>query len=284
MPRLQPAAGYITAKTAMTMLNISDATLSGYVKKGWLKRYGPPERQHKFYKLSEVEAIILSRNTFDEYQEKLPAFFEDATPEDIPAIVDIDERTFNAGHDGAEPRDSYIQWLRETYFRWMEKNPQAFSVLRSSSKKVVGYSIFLPLKKDTMDRFIRDEISMSDIPNEDIELFQAGKPLHVYVIALCIDPVYKSATKHEYGAKLIKGLFRYILDFAQEGVEIEDITARSYKPDGKRLMREMGMTLLRSPVPNKELFLLRVGESGYPILMRYSDLLAEWKQKHDVRQ
>lgn len=282
MPRLQPAAGYITAKTAMTMLDISDATLSGYVKKGWLKRYGPPERQHKFYKLSEVEAILLSRNTFDEYQEKLPAFFEEATPEDIPAIVDIDERTFNAGHEGAEPREAYIRWLEETYLCWIRRTPQAFSVLRNSAKKVVGYSIFLPLKKDTLDQFVRDEISMSDIPVDDVEIFRAGKPLHVYIIALCVDPVYKSIVKHEYGAKLIKGLFRYILDFAQEGVEIEDITARSYKPDGKRLMREMGMTLLRSPVQGKDLFYLRVGESGYPVLVRYCDLLAQWKQSHPV--
>lgn len=282
MPRLKPAPGYITAKEAIAMLDISDATLSSYVKKGWLKRYGPPDRQHKFYKLSEVEAIILSRNTFDEYQEKLPAFFDEATFEDIPAIVDIDERTFNAGHDRAEPRETYLHWLGETYLRWMKKTPKAFAVLRNSANKVVGYSILLPLKKETMDRFVRDEVRMSDISTDDVELFQAGKSLHVYVIALCVDPVYKSAVKHEYGARLIKGLFRSILDFAQEGIEIEDITARSYKPDGKRLMREIGMAHLRSPVPDKELFCLRVGESGYPILVRYSDALADWKRNHST--
>src|SRR6266496_3512504 len=95
LPRLKPAPGYITAKEAIAMLNISDSTLSAYVKKGWLKRYGPSGRQHKFYKLSEVEALIESRNTFDEYQEMLPASFDVAAPEDMSTIVDIDKRTFH---------------------------------------------------------------------------------------------------------------------------------------------------------------------------------------------
>ncbi len=88
------------------MLDISDATLSTYVKKGWLKRYGPSNRQHKFYKLSEVEALIESRNTFDEYQEMLPASFDVATPEDMPTIVDIDKRTF------------HVDITEETYLRF----------------------------------------------------------------------------------------------------------------------------------------------------------------------
>ena len=79
------------------MLDISDATLSSYVKKGWLKRYGPPGRQHKFYKLSEVEALIESRNTFIEYQEPLPASFDVAPPEDMSTKVDIDKRAFHGG-------------------------------------------------------------------------------------------------------------------------------------------------------------------------------------------
>ncbi|MGB8346537.1 MAG: hypothetical protein WCD86_16750 [Ktedonobacteraceae bacterium] len=281
MPRLKPAPGYITAADAISMLDISDATLSQYVKRGWLKRYGPLERKHKFYKLSEVEAIIAARNTFDEYQEKLPAFFEPATPGDIPTIVNIDERTFNADHQWEEPRELYIQWVGETYSRWLGKNPEAFSVLRDTAGKVVGYSIFLPLKKAIIDRFVRDEMSMSDILPDDVDLFEPGKPLHIYVIALCVDPVYKSKeVKHGYGKRLIQGLFNFMLDLARRGIEIETITARSYTPDGKRLLREMGMTHLRSPVPEKELFSIRVADSGFWALVRYSDLLDEWKREH----
>ncbi len=268
MPRLKPAPGYITATEATSMLDISDATLSLYVKKGWLKRYGPPERKHKFYKLSEVESLIESRNIFDEYQEILPASFDIAAPEDISAIIDIDKRTFHVGI------------TEETYLRWMRKNTETFFVLRDSASKIVGYTCILPIRKETMNRFVRDEIDMDDISPDDVDLFEPGRPLNLYVIALCVDPTYKSAVKHDYGARLIRGLFAFVLELARRGVEIETITARTYKADGIRLLRKMGIPQLRSPVRGKHLFSVRVTDSGFPILALYSDLLAEWKQRH----
>ena len=180
----------------------------------------------------------------------------------------------------AEPRETYIPWIEETYRRWFKRNPEAFFALRSVTNRLVGYAIFLPFKKDTINKFVKDEIKMSDIPSSDIELFRPDKPLHLYMVALCVDPVFKSKVKHTYGARLITGLFSYVYDLAREGIEIQTITARSYTPDGKRLMREMGMTHLRSTVPGKELFSINVSESGYPVLIRYSDLLTEWKQSH----
>jgi hypothetical protein len=270
LPRLKPAPGYITAKEAIAMLDISDATLSTYVKKGWLKRYGPSNRQHKFYKLSEVEALIESRNTFDEYQEMLPASFDAATSEDMPTIVDIDKRTF------------HVDITEETYLRWMRKNPETFFVLRDGGEKVVGYACLLPLKKEVMDRFVRDEIDMDDISPDDVALFEPGRPLHLYVIALCVDPVYRATIKHEYGARLVRGLFTFVLELARRGIEIETITARTDKADGIRLLRKMGIPQLRSPVIGKHLFSVYVADSGFPILVRYSDLLADWKQKHLV--
>jgi len=254
------------------MLNISDATLSLYVKKGWLKRYGPLERKHKFYKLSEVEALVEARNTFDEYIEVLPAVFELATVADMPAIIDIDNRTFHAGI------------TEETYLRWMRKNPEAFFVLKDTASKIVGYAILLPLEKEVRDRVVRDEIKMDEITPDDVDLFQPGKPLHLYVIALCVDPAYKAGVKRSYGSILVRGLFASILELGRRGVEIETITARTYKPDGIRILRKMGIPQLRSPVIGKHLFSVRVADSGLPMLVRYSDLLADWKQKHLVAE
>lgn len=287
MPRLTPAPGYITAKQATEMLNISDATLSTYVRNGWLKRYGPPARKHKFYKLSEIEALIASRNVFGEYQEKLPAFFSTATPDDIPAIADIDERTFNANKkEKAEPKETYLHWIEDTYLHWLQKNPETFFVLRNTNKQVIGFAALVPIKKNTLDRFIRDEIGMSEISSEDIELFEAGKPLHLYVIALCIDPIYKASAKVTYGAQMIEKIFAFLLDLARRGVEIETITARNEKdkPDGKNLLQKMGIPQLRSPIPDMYLFSVRVADSGYPKLVQYSDTLAEWKKEHFITQ
>jgi hypothetical protein len=275
MPRLQPAPGYITATEAKQRLNISDATLAQYVKAGWLKRYGPPERKHLFYKLSEVEAILASRHTFDEYQERRPASIESVTLADIPAIADIDERTFNIGKEKSRTREAYLQWIEPVYRSWFQKNPQAFFLLRDTSERVVGFACLLPTSRTIIERFVRDEIDMDDITPADVELFEPGRDLHLYVIAIAIDPVYRQSAKRDYGAQLIRHLYTFLYELARRGVVITTITARSYKPDGLHLLRKLGIPQLRSPVPDKQLFQVTVAESGAPFLVTYSNLLEQ---------
>src|SRR5579864_9285239 len=100
MPRLNPAPGFVTAKEAVSMLNGSDAMLSRYVKEGRLKRYGPPERKHKFYKVSEIEAVIAGRNVFEaeythgQWRTNPTSKFELAQEEDMSTIARIGTAIF----------------------------------------------------------------------------------------------------------------------------------------------------------------------------------------------
>ncbi len=275
MPRPAPPAGYITAGEAAKRLKVNDAMLSRYVKQGRLNRYGPEERKHKYYKASEVQAIIDAENAFFEAGTKpkhLTSFFTQATIDDLPIIIDIDKRTFHE------------EINEETYLRWMRKNPETFFVLRNLEKKIIGFACLLPIKKTAMEQFVRDEISMDDISPEDIDLFQPGKPLHIYVIALCVDPAFRVKVKHTYGASLVRGTFTFFYDLGRRGVEIETVTARTFTPDGIHLMREMGMPQLRSPVPGKHLFEVRIAESGFPVFEHYSNLLVEWKREHQIEE
>ena len=167
----------------------------------------------------------------------------------------------------------------------MQRNPQTFFVLTNAVEKVVGFVSLLPLKKSTLDHLVRDEIKWMDIPNKDIDLFEPGKPLHLYIIAVCVDPTYKGAAKERYGAGIISGLFDFFLGLAKQGIEIDTLTARNElnKPDGKRLAQKLGMPQLRSPVAHMNLFSVRVADSGYPLLVQYSNLLEAWKQEHQRR-
>jgi hypothetical protein len=257
--------------------------LRTYIQKGLIERVVPPGRKQGFYKREDVEK--LAREIEFAWQGDAKAarsHFRQATLADIEAIADIDERIFNASEDEPEPRRIYLQWDRDTYSRWIQRNAQTFFVLTNTANKVLGFASLLPLKKETLDRFIRDEIKWTDIPSEDIDLFEPGKPLHLYVIAICVDPTYPTKAKEGYAARLISGLFGFFLDLAKHGVEVEAITARNEKnhPDGKRLSQKLGMTQLRSPVARMYLFSIRVADSGYPAFVEYSDLLEAWKKEH----
>lgn len=279
MPRLKPAEGYVTAGEAVRLLEISDSMLSQLVKQGKLKRYGPEGRKHKFYKLSEVEAELAARQTFDAYAEAAPAaFFDAATEADMSTIVDMDLRTFAA------------PFRVETYLGWLRKNPRSFFVLRAreATGTLVGFACLLPLRPEVMARFLRDEIALDDITPGDVLAYEpGGGPYSLYVIALVIDPAYRrAADKRAYGAALARGIFSFLLDLAREGVEIERISARSERPDGIEMMRHLGMPQVRPSVPpppehKKRLqFSVRVRESGFHLLMKYCDVLDEWRRAH----
>ncbi len=275
MPRPAPPPGYITAGEVARRLKVNDAMISRYVAQGRLNRYGPEERKHKYYKESEVQAIIDADRAFFEAGVKpkhLTSFFRRADLDDLPIIVDIDTRTFH------EPLNE------ETYLRWMRKNPETFFVLRDAEDKVIGFACLLPMKTEIMQKFVHDEIALDDISPDDIDLFEPGKPLHIYIIALCIDPSFKPKTKHTYGASLVRGTFTFIYDLARRGVKIETITARTFTPDGIRLLRRMGIPQLKSPTPDKNLFEVSVLDSGFHVFARYSDLLDEWKREHQQVQ
>ncbi len=267
MPRLQPPPGYLTAKEAAARLGISDSLLSRYVSQNKLHRYGPEERKHKFYKESEVEALRETERLFTgeyekgDYKKHPVSKFEQATPADMPAIVEISSRIF-----GDPPP-------LETRLAWQRKAPESFYVLRNAAGDIVGYTSVLALRRDTLERFVRDEISSEQITADDVEEYRPGRALHLYVMAIGIDPAYSVREKHEYGARLVAGLFSWLLDLAARGVEIETITARTYKPDGLRLLRKMGIPQLRSPVPDKALFSVRIPDSGFPMFVRYSEAL-----------
>ncbi len=276
MPRLEPAPGYVTAKEAQRLLEVSDATLYRYVVEGKLKRYWPPERKHKFYKLTEIEAVKAARNVFvpeyrpGDWRVNPSTVFEPASPKDMPIIVDMDHRIF------AEDEPVEEEW----YARWQRKNPETFFVIRDQAQMIKAYACFLPVERQTLDKYLNGEIDIDVITEDKIDLWRPGKPLHVYVMAMGVDPACSGSEKHEYGARLINGLFSFLLELGEHGVEIETISARSFLSDGIRLLRKMGIPQLRSPVPGKRLFSVHVPESGFDILVQYSELLEHWKQEH----
>src|SRR5207247_5221796 len=90
-------------------LNVSDGMLSIYDKQHRLGRYGPEERKHKFYKESEVQAIIDADKAFfgngganeTETSPKVPGTkekndteFARATPDDMESVYAVASTVF----------------------------------------------------------------------------------------------------------------------------------------------------------------------------------------------
>lgn len=144
-----------------------------------------------------------------------------------------------------------------------------------SNGAVIGFVSILPLTRPALDSVIHGERSLTDVADEDIPLFATGATIHLYIVALAVDPTFPAKVRHGYGAALLHGFFTFMLALADRGVIIKTVTARSHTQDGIKLMRRLGLPWLISPVPGIELFSVTVAESGMPFLREYSAKLTE---------
>lgn len=268
MPRMQPPQGWLTGNEAAKRLHISGPLLSRYVSEGKIRRHVPHGRKYGFYNEEDVQVLENASIAFPGAKARLAhrSIFTIANRADVPAIAKID-------HDAIHPSDD--EYNNEYFLKWQQRNPETLFALRDTNGAVVGFLCILPLLRDVLDRFLRGEISPADFTNEDIPLFASGATIHLYIIALAIDPQYPLTLKHEYGRSLLAGFFSFLLALGERGVNVETITARSHTQDGIKLMRKLGLPWLVSPVPGMELFSVRVAESGMPFLRKYRAKLAE---------
>lgn len=268
---------YFTAQEAFTYLGITRDAFNNYVRRD-PKTYGQERLlgKHAYYRKDKIMELKARTEEFltppyrpGDYRKHPSSRLELATENDMPILADLGARALGYG---LSPNDIRIARLR--------KNPESYQVLRNQEGTIVGYAAILCLSGDTLSLLIHDELQTSDLTADRVEVFEPGQPLHIYILALCVDPNYTHQQKRQYGARLILGLFAFLFELASHGVEIEAITARSWTSDGIRLLRHMNIPQLRSPVPGKNLFSVRVAESGIPLLVRYSEALEEWKKLH----
>ena len=272
MPRMQPPPGWIKGSEVTARLHISDSLLSRYVGEGKIRRYVPHGRTYGFYNEEDVKILENVNTAFPGMKQRQEhrSFFAIAKRSDIPAIAKID-------HNAIHPADNFYN--DEIFLHWQQRNPETLFSLRDINGTVVGFVSILPLTRSALDHVIRGEIALTDVTDEDIPLFATGATIHLYVVAVAVDPAFPIKVRHGYGAALLHGFFGFMLALADRGVIIETVTARSHTQDGIKLMRRLGLPWMISPVPGVELFSVTVAESGMPFLREYSTKLAEVLKK-----
>lgn len=285
MPRLEPPPGFLRSEQAQERLGMSDTLLRKYVKEGQIKKYGPPgSKQKPFYSEKEVEALRLALRSFPEAQvtswRDNPSFrFEVATENDISAIRAINYLAYRERY----PDDFPISYA--TCLVWMKKNPRTFFVSRDQDGNVRGSAILLPVSNNLIEQFIHDEVEPDDIPEKEIEEYLPGASIdNLYVLSLVADPSFSERIKKVCGRNLIQGIAEFFIGLGDEGVEIETVTARSFLPDGIRLLQRIGFANIHSPIPGKRLYVANVAESGIEFLEKYRESLARWKSKQSKSQ
>lgn len=262
MPQMKVGKDYYTAAQVKEKLGITQGTLYNYVRNGTLKPVVPPGKRQGVYPRSEVDQLAHELRAFMATRQKSASTFARATIEDVPDCARLSDEFFSGLHFDVDKQ-----------IAWMKKNPDICYVVKDEGK-VVGYVLLLPLDPQKIENILRGEESSLDLETEDIEEFIPGKPVHVYMASIVVSGKGSLAERRTYGARLVGGILKTLIDLGRRGIILKTIAARSSKPDGIRLLRGIGFTELLSNTDRKN-FVIDVEKSGIKEIVEYKQALKE---------
>src|SRR5437660_1532327 len=280
MPRMQPPKGYYTLTEATRILNISEAMVREHVKKGKVTYFVPEGRKQGFYRKKDVDKLANELNAFlhfEDEEEFIPSTFTTASEKDVYAVIDIIKAIFatEESESNATPPERYISWLK--------KNAEIVYILKRKDE-VIGFATTLPLKPNSpkIQEILRANLlGEVDITTDDVETYEPGKHIQLYVVGIGIKPSLDQDLKRTYGSHLISGLITSIVELGRKGVILKEILAIGATRNGVKLLQAFGFSEIPSPKAGKRVFALKIEESGAPVSTQYKEALKEFNEQRN---
>jgi len=272
-----------TSGEVLKILNISSSTLRSLVEKGLIEKVTWPGYKHGYYTKKSVnqyleEKLLLddmypSTETKERNKEQMviarknthPHLTKVETVKEMAECLELSQEIFGVGGGMEEER-----------IRIVEKNPDTYYLLRRDEEPI-GYFSLMPLKKGNLERVLRQTLPVKIEP-EQIESFEKGKNLDLYLTAIGTKPGLSLEEKREYGSILVRQLVRLITSLGTKGIEVGKIAAGSNMTDGIRLMKHIGFTEIVPLTPERRTFIINVEESGIPFILQYKKDLEEMRK------
>lgn len=272
--RKEPPPGYVTATDAMKI--IGNKMLYKYVASGSIKQYGTDLSKHKYYRLSEVEAVRDSLQAFYGEQEatvklsdKLKGHylqFAQATPDDMEGVYAVASKLFEHT-TSADARKPLIA-----------RCPIGNYIVRDNGV-IVAYIHIQPLKHDRLMAFMDGVIRGWQITAEDLECFTPGQTIEVLIKS--VGSYHEdNAIRLAYMQRLLNGVSREIEELGKQGIIIPTIYATSDTPTGIAMSLHAKMQALgkmKHSDGKRFAFKLDIAASDLPLLKPYKTALAEYR-------
>jgi hypothetical protein len=253
---------YYAAQKAQEVLEMTYSAIRNQVIAGNITAKTPKGKRQLYYKAKDVDQLSRELKVFTAHRRNKPTQFERLrTREEMEKCQEISQALFGVQRE--------ITDLMKT----VEKNPETYHVLKDENQ-IIGYTAMWPLKSEKLNNILAQTLPVQ-VSAEDIEAFERGKSIDLYIVVIAIKPTFTREEKRSYGARLISGLIGVIENLGERGIPIGTIAARSDMPDGIRLMKGIGFTEIEALTPERRTFVINVKESGIPLIRRYKKALEE---------
>lgn len=251
---------YYTHEEARNKLGMTKARFQYWVRTGRIKKIIPPNTKQGVYLKREINALAREMLAFMTAEETKGLEFMKANTEDIEEEYDLAAFMFgSAVHD------------IPTRYVWLNKNPDTDFIVRDNGR-LVGFINMLPVKHDTIMRFMRGELRGWEISADDVLSYTAGSKLECIVMGMATSPELNKLRRAQVGAKLISGLAEFLDSLAQQNITITKFFATSVTPSGIAILQHAGFKNI-GQIGKRIAFELDTMTSDAPLVEEYRQAL-----------
>ena len=121
------------------------------------------------------------------------------------------------------------------YEAWLRYNPDSNFIVRDQGR-LVAFMQVLPLKRETIKRWLKGEVREWEIGAEDVLPYEAGSSVECIITSIATTADVDKWKRSVYGMRLVRGFLRFLDDLTKQGVTITRFYAASAAPDGLSLL------------------------------------------------
>jgi hypothetical protein len=154
-----------------------------------------------------------------------------------------------------------------TRHAWLESNPDTDFIVRDQ-RRLVGFINVLPVKHETIMKFLRGEIRGWEIPAEDIVPYAPGSNVECILMGMATTPETNAGKRAYYGRRLINGLIQFFYQLAQHDITVTKFYATSATPTGIAILRNAHFQEI-GQIGKRIVFELDTMTSDAPLAKRY---------------
>lgn len=264
MKKGENLGNYYTAREAQERLGIDEGNFYYLIRTGKIKKHIPPGKKQGVYPKHQIDRLAREMLAFMTYDETERVKFMKATKDDIKEEYEMAALMFgSATHDIA---------TREA---WLAKNEETDFIVKDEGR-IVAFLNVLPVRHETIMRFINGEIRGWEIGADDILQYTPGSEVECVIMSMATSPDANIARRTQYGARLLSGFLRALEQLAERSITITNLYATSSTPTGIAILKNAGFEEI-SQIGKRIAFKLDMINSNARVAVEYRKALNEQK-------
>jgi hypothetical protein len=215
---------YFSAREARQQLGINVGAFYYLIDTGKVRRLTPPGKKQGFYSKHQIERLARERLKRIADEEEPGTAFRKATADDTHEEYELAVLMLNGSAGFGIP----------TYEAWLHKNPDTNFIVRDQGRLVACMHV-LPVKQETITRWIKGEIREWEISAEDVLPYTPRSSVECIIMGMATTLDVDKRKRRQYGVRLIRG---FLHDLAGQDITITRFYAISATSEGIAILRQ----------------------------------------------